>query len=144
MTTAPDQATLLNSVLENILYVADAVAVRHIQAYGDRNGMAELEDIAGPYEPSLQPLQARQTAPSLDARIKDAVSNRANWSPFAVKIPDIMDTVTMDASKQAREELPATEWAALVQAAATQILQVAGASHHQEAIVQQIANLAEG
>ena len=143
MTRAPDRATLLNSVLQNVLYVADTDAVHHIQEYADLHGVADLEDVTSPYEPSLDATRAHQAAPALDGHINDAVDNPANWSPFAIKTSDILDTVTMDASKQARKELPAKEWTALVQAAAAQILHGANEARHSEAVALHIADSEE-
>ena len=138
MTTLPDHTSLQACVLQNVLYVADKTAVGHIQNYADQHGVAELEDVSDPYEPSLNAQQARQAAPALPGHIKDAVDNPANWSPFAIKTSDIVDTVTMDASRQARAELAADQWKALVQAAATQILRDTNAAQHQEAIARHI------
>ena len=134
MTTPPDRDTLIFSVLQNVLHVADTTAARRIRDYADQHAIADLEEISDPYEPSLTPGQAHQAAPSLGQCIERAVDNPDNRSPFAIKASDILATVTVDASSQAREELPRAEWTALVRAAATELLSEAGATEHERTI----------
>lgn len=76
---------------------------------GYRRDISILEDVAPTLDPALTEEQAVRAAPSLSGLVAVAVVNSDNWPIFAFKAFHIVDTLTVDASQQARDEIDPTE-----------------------------------